>query len=635
MIGSMSARLSWVGPHRDRRVAIGAMRLSTDPLRDDDRAIAVLHAAFDAGVDLVDTADAYARDATEVGHNERLIARALSTWPGDRARVLVATKGGLTRPEGRWVPDGRARHLIAACHASRQALGVERIALYQLHAPDPRVSWLTSVRALAQLASERVIASVGLSNVTVGQIETALTVVDVATVQIELTPWSERAIGSGVVAFCADHDICVLGYRPLGGPQGAARIARDRLVRRLAETHDATPCEIVLAWMRGLAPHFVPVPGPTQPVTAHSCGRVQSITLTEQENDELDAHFPLGRLRRDRPVVGQVVVAPQTPADIVMVMGLPGAGKSTAANTLAAQGYERLNRDETGGPLASLIPMLTRRLDAGAERIVLDNTYLTRASRAAVIDAARSRGHAVRGVWLDTSLEDAQINAVWRMLRKYGRLLTPDELRVSRDPAVLSPSTQFRAQRELEPPVVAEGFSTIDTRPFARTPDEGLVQRAVIFWCDGVLRRSRSGATRPRDADDVEPLVSHRDVLSQYSRDGWRLLAMSWEPEVTEQGKPVEDVEEAFRRLRDALALDLDYMFCPHAAGPPVCWCRKPLPGLGVLMIQRHLLDPSRCIYVGTTTQDASFARRLGFGYCRAEEFFGEAPSSIAGPDYI
>ena len=114
------------------------MRLSTASDRDDERAIAAIHAALDAGVRLLDTADAYARDASEIGHNERLIARALATWSGNRAAVVVATKGGMTRPNGLWITDGRARHLVQACAASRAALGVERIQLYQLHAPDPR-----------------------------------------------------------------------------------------------------------------------------------------------------------------------------------------------------------------------------------------------------------------------------------------------------------------------------------------------------------------------------------------------------------------------------------------------------------------------------------------------------------------
>ena len=133
---------------------MGCMRLSTDRDRDDDAPSVVLHAAFDGGVTFLDTADAYCLDDSDVGHNERLIARALSTWSGDRSRIVVATKGGLTRPHGEWVPDGRARHLRAACEASLRALGMERIHLYQLHAVDPRTPLSTSVRALAALKDD-------------------------------------------------------------------------------------------------------------------------------------------------------------------------------------------------------------------------------------------------------------------------------------------------------------------------------------------------------------------------------------------------------------------------------------------------------------------------------------------------
>ena len=115
----------------------------------------MIHAALDAGVRLLDTADAYARDASEMGHNERLIARALRSWSGDGRTVVVATKGGMTRPGGLWITDGRARHLADACRASREALGVERIQLYQLHAPDPRTPLATSVRALEDLQTRR------------------------------------------------------------------------------------------------------------------------------------------------------------------------------------------------------------------------------------------------------------------------------------------------------------------------------------------------------------------------------------------------------------------------------------------------------------------------------------------------
>ena len=179
-------------------IAMGGMRLSTGPDRDEARAIAVLHAAFDAGINFIDTADAYCRDSSEAGHNERLIARALACWHGDRARIVVATKGGLTRPEGRWIANGRARHLAAACEASRRALGVDRIHLYQLHAPDPRTPLATSVRALASLKRDGLIESIGLCNVNVGQIEEARRITEIAAVQAELSIWNDESILGGV-----------------------------------------------------------------------------------------------------------------------------------------------------------------------------------------------------------------------------------------------------------------------------------------------------------------------------------------------------------------------------------------------------------------------------------------------------
>src|SRR5205814_283086 len=166
------------------RVGLGCMRLSTERDRDEGTGIAVLHAALDAGIMLLDTADAYAWDEPERGHNERLIAKALATWSGDRSRVRVATKGGLTRPGGRGEPDGRAKHLIAACERSREALGVECLDLYQLHAPDPRTPLATSVRALAGLKRDGLVRSIGLCNVTVGQIEEARRSVEIDSVQV-------------------------------------------------------------------------------------------------------------------------------------------------------------------------------------------------------------------------------------------------------------------------------------------------------------------------------------------------------------------------------------------------------------------------------------------------------------------
>jgi len=618
-------------------VGMGCMRLSTEPDRDEARAIDVLHAAFDAGVTFLDTADAYCRDAGEAGHNERLIARALAAWGGDRSRILVATKGGLTRPHGEWIADGRARHLAAACEASRRALGVDRIDLYQLHALDPRTSLATSVRALAALQRDGLIAHVGLCNVNVGQIEEARRIIDIAAVQVELSVWHDDHVLGGVAAYCVGNGIRLIAYRPLGGPQRRRRTLSDPVLMEVAARHGTTTFEIALAWLSDLADAVVPIPGPTQVATALSGARAHGIRLTDEDRRQLDERFPAGQvLRRSRATIVPSAASPSD-GEVVLIMGLPGAGKSTAARSFVEQGYARLNRDEDGGSLRGLLPALDRLIESGRSRIVLDNTYVSRKSRGALIQAATKRGLPVRCVWLATTLEDAQVNAAQRIVSTYGRLLGPDEMRlaVKQDISAFGPAVQFRYQRDLEPPDAAEGFSRIDTRAFARARDPAFTNRAVIVWCDGVLTPGRG--TSGSDPGSVPGTVPGTDpalyqergaVLRRYADDGWRLLGLGWQPDVSQEIVTAEQVDAGYAKMQERLGVEMDILYCPHGGGPPVCWCRKPLPGLGVVLIQRHRLDPSRCIYVGNGPQDPGFARRLGFQYRDAAEFFAPVEES-------
>ena len=610
------------------------MRLSTEPDRDDDRALAVLHAAFDAGIALLDTADAYCLGAEDAGHNERLIARAIASWTGERSRIRVATKGGLTRPEGGWIPDGRARHLIAACEASRRALGVERIHLYQLHVPDPRIPLTTSVRALAALKRDGCIEFIGLCNVNVGQIEEARRIAEIDAVQIELNVWKDESLLNGVAGYCVAHDIPLLAYRPVGGLQRRQRTMAEPLLVDLAARHGATAFEIAIAWLNDLSPLVIPVAGATCVDSVHSIARASAIALTAEDRARLDERFAARRVFQPLNPAVPAVVAAERDAEIVLIMGLPGAGKSTAAASLVSQGYDRLNRDAAGGSLSDLLPQLDRVIAAGSSRIVLDNTYVSRHSRARVVAAAAKRGLPVRCVFLSTSLEDAQVNAVQRIVARYGRLLEPEEMRVisKRDAAAFGPSVLFRYQRELEPPHPSEGFSQIDETPFVRTRDRSFRERAVLVWCDGVLRRSRSSPGTSPETSDEEVFAERGAVLRRYQDDGWRVLGLSWQPEVADKTMSVDDVRTGFERMQKLLGLEIEVEYCPHAAGPPVCWCRKPLPGLGVVLIERHHLDPAQCIYVGAGPQDPGFARRLGFQYRSADEFFASTAQKHEPP---
>ena len=599
------------------------MRLSTERERDETEAIAVLHAALDGGVNFLDTADAYCWTDEERGHNERLIARALSTWSGHRSRIVVATKGGVTRPAGRWVTNGRAKHLAAACEDSCRALGVERIDLYQLHAPDPRVPLATSVRALADLKRRGLIDRIGLCNVTVGQIEEARRIVELDSIQVEASLWHDQHFLSSVVRYCLANRLRLLAYRPLGGTKSRSRVANNPVLRAIAAEHDATPSEVALAWLAGLSEHIVPLPGATRIETVQSIARYPVLRLTAEQVTRLDALCPAAGLLRNGAAT-TVSVPTRPDAEVVMIMGLPGAGKSTLAQQFAERGYLRLNRDEAGGTLRGLVPALDRALSSGTSRVVLDNTYVSRASRAPVIQAAAARGIGIRCVWLSTAIADAQVNAASRIVERYGKLLDVDELGAhrKRDPAALAPMTLFRYQRELELPDVSEGFAHVDMVPFERRADLSRTNRAIITWCDGILLRSRSKQRVPTDADDVVVDSGRGETLRRYAEQGFRLLGLSWQPEVAEGSRTAADVTAVFARMNELLGVAIEMEYCRHPAGPPQCWCRRPLPGLGVLLIHRHQLDPARCVFVGEGSQDAGYAARLGFQYRPAGEFF-------------
>jgi aryl-alcohol dehydrogenase-like predicted oxidoreductase/histidinol phosphatase-like enzyme/predicted kinase len=599
------------------------MRLSTERDRTDASGIAVLHAALDAGITLFDTADAYCWDDGERGHNEKLIARALATWQGDRSRVIIATKGGMTRPGGRWESDGRAKHLIAACEVSRHALGVNRIDLYQLHAPDPRVPFSTSVRALAALKRDGLIGEIGLCNVTVGQIDEARRIAEIDAIEVELSLWHDEHFLSGVAQYCDEHGLRLLAHRPLGGSKARTRTESNPVLRAIAANHDATPFEVALAWLADLSEVIVPIPGATHVETAKSVARARTLQLKGDERARLDDLCPAAQVLR-RSTSQRATPAPRQDAEVVLVMGLPAAGKTTVAQQFAARGYMRLNRDDAGGTLRNLVVQLDRALASGVSRIVLDNTYLSRKSRATVIQAAAKRGVPVRCMWLSTSVEDAQVNAASRMIERYGKLLDEQELaeRGKHDVTAFLPTVQFRYQRELEPPDTSEGFAGVDVMPFERCIESGNVNRAIIIWCDGILLRSRSNQRTPANVEDVVVNLERAETLRRYQSEGYRLLGLSWQPEIAEAKRSAAVADSVFARMNELLGLAIDVEYCPHAAGPPRCWCRKPLPGLGVLLIHRHRLNPAASIYVGEGPQDPGFARRLGFSYRSAADFF-------------
>ncbi len=268
-------------------IGLGEMPMSLAGRPDEARSIRTIHAALDAGVTLIDTADAYCIDGSELGHGERLVAKALAAWPGDSDRVLVATKGGHTRPGREWGLDGRPEYLRRACEASLRALGVEAIGLYQLHRPDPKVPFAESVGALAELKEAGKVRLVGLSNVSVDQVRQARQLVQVVSVQNEFSPRFRRS--EGELAFCAAERIAFLPWSPLGGiGRGRDLGGRHRAVAEVAEAHGVSPQQVALAWQLAKAPVVIPIPGSSRPETIVDSAAATRLRLSDDELARLD-----------------------------------------------------------------------------------------------------------------------------------------------------------------------------------------------------------------------------------------------------------------------------------------------------------------------------------------------------------
>ncbi|HWO80923.1 aldo/keto reductase [Gaiella sp.] len=550
------------------RLGLGCMRLSTDDGADDGRAVATIAAAAASGITVFDTARAY-------GPNERVLAGALHGC-GAAATARIVTKGGMARPGGGWVPDGRAKAIRADCEASLEALEGIPIDLYLLHAPDPRIPWRTSIRALDRLVEEGLVRRVGISNVNRSQLDEALTLAPIAAVQVAVSVFDDRALRGGIVDRCAEAGVSVIAHSPLGGPRRARSLGRRPGLVDIAEDHGATPAEVALAWVLGLGPHLVALPGARRPETARSAARAAAVVLGADERERLAP----SRRRRLPPA--------RAGAEVVLVMGIPGAGKSRVALEYATRGHLRLNRDERGGTLRVLADELDEALAAGERRVVLDNTYATRASRSEVIEAAARHGARVRCIWLDTPLAQAQVNMVARLLDRLGSLPTPEELKAAarEEPGLMPPTSQMRVLRELEPPADDEGFASIERVPFSREPHTG---RAGVFVAASTLR-TEGWRDAIRSAD---PRAKH--------------LVFDWLPD----GSPA-DLRDAVELLSSEIRGVVERAVCPHGGGPPVCWCRPPLPGLPLAFSRAVGVDPARSTLVGTSTAHRTLATTLG-----------------------
>lgn len=322
-------------------------------------------------------------------------------------------------------------------------------------------------------------------------------------------------------------------------------------------------------------------------------------------------------------------------AEFVIVMGYNASGKSSLVKEFTDQGYHRINRDETGGKLDTQATLATQAFKDGKKKIVLDNTYITIESRESIIAAAKALKVPIRCVWLKTSLEDCQLNACLRMMERYGKILSPEELKKSKDPNAFPIAALFGARNRFEgkdkankhpgkqTPTTKEGFSKVETREFVRVWGPEYVNEAIIFDFDDTLRTSTGPNPWPEKPEHVKLLPGRAEKLKQLSKAKKLLLGASNQSAIA-KGLPEKDCVACFEETFKQLGVTFEYQYCPHRVPPVSCYCRKPQPGMGAYFIVKHKLNPKKCVFVGDATSDKTWAERCGFQYQTPQQFFGE-----------
>ena len=268
-------------------IGLGAMPLAIRGRPDQRTAVRVIHDAIDAGIQLIDTANAYCIDQNDMGYNEQTIAAALRSV--DSGDIVVATKGGLIRPGGRWERDGSPQSLRRACEKSLSDLEVDVVTLYQLHAPDPSVPFEDSVGELARLQSEGKIMHIGLSNVDARLLDIATGIAPIASVQNRCHAYCQADLNNGFVEYCRRKSITYIPYSPVGGGNGHVRLRDDRTLQRIAGAHGSTPYQVALAWLLAKSDNIIPIPGASRSQSIASSAGAVGLALKDSEISEIDA----------------------------------------------------------------------------------------------------------------------------------------------------------------------------------------------------------------------------------------------------------------------------------------------------------------------------------------------------------
>lgn len=270
-------------------IGLGAMPMSLSNRPPEAQAIATIHRALDLGVTLIDTADSYCLDESDKHHNERLIHKALKLYPGDTSQVVVATKGGLMRPNGAWTRNGNPDHLRQTIQDSFAALGGEKpIDVWQYHAPDPEYAIEAALAPAKEAVEQGIVRFIGVSNFSVEQIKRARDQVEIVSIQNQYNPWNRQPEFDGVLEYCERKGLTFFPWSPLGGSQRVKGLQEFAPIANLAQAKGVSVYAIVLAWLRAKSPCVLPIPGASKPESITDSLTALNVTLSSREVEQID-----------------------------------------------------------------------------------------------------------------------------------------------------------------------------------------------------------------------------------------------------------------------------------------------------------------------------------------------------------
>ncbi|MBD2080316.1 aldo/keto reductase [Leptolyngbya sp. FACHB-17] len=265
-------------------IGLGGMPMSIRDRPPEDQSIATIHKALELGVTLIDTADAYCRDESDKHHNEKLIYKALQQYTGDKSQVMIATKGGLMRPNGAWTQNGNPDHLRKTIRESFEALGGDKpIDIWQYHSPDPNYSIKDALTPAKEARNAGIVRYVGVSNFSIDQLKQARDVVEIVSVQNQYNPWHRNPEYDGVLEYCEAEGITFLPWSPLGGISRVKQLQQFTGMTDLAAEKGLSIYSLLLAWMLSKSPCIVPIPGASRPETIADSIKAAQVRLEPPE----------------------------------------------------------------------------------------------------------------------------------------------------------------------------------------------------------------------------------------------------------------------------------------------------------------------------------------------------------------